>query len=73
MFQYLLSSRFKLNNQKRLIVKNPFKENQDNDEAKCYKITYTAEKDLIILNYHWNYNHWGRDAIIEYFKKEGWF
>ena len=68
-----LSSKFKLNIQKRLIVLNPYKENNDKGEEQWYKIPYTTEKDLIISNFHWNYNHCGRDAVIEYIKKEGWY
>ena len=38
-----------------------------------YKISYSKEKEIIINNYHWNYNHYGRDEIIDYIKREGWY
>lgn len=33
-----------------------------------YKIPF-----ILISNYHWNLNHCGREAVVEYIKKDGWY
>ena len=68
-----LCNNFKLINIKRLLIKNPYKENILNNEDKWYKIPFEKEKNIIINNYNWNYNHCGRDAVIEYLKEERWY
>lgn len=66
-----LISNFKLNDQNRLIIKNPYKEDINNIEEQWYKIPFNKEKEIIVTNYHSNNNHCGRDAIIWFIKKEG--
>ena len=64
---------FKINEQKRLLIKNPYQDSIKNNEDKWYKIPFEKEKNIIISNYHWNNNHCGRDAVIEYIKSNGWY
>lgn len=68
-----LCANFQLNKQKIFVIKNPYKESLDANEEKWYKIPYSKEKEIIINNYHWNYNHCGRDAVILYIKRAGWY
>ena len=68
-----LISNFKINEQNRLIIKNPYKEDKDEKEDQWYKIPFMKEKEIIVINFHNNFNHCGRDAIVTLIKKEGWY
>ena len=68
-----LITNFKINEQNRLVIKNPYKEDLNNNEELWYKIPFNKEKEIIVTNYHTNNNHCGRDAIICFIKKEGWY
>lgn len=52
-----LSANFKINEQSRLIIYNPYKTNIDNKDNILYNMPYEDEKENILNNFHWNNNH----------------
>ena len=65
-----LWNNFKLDDMKRLLIKSPYKENILNKEDKWYKILFEKQKNILINNHDWNFNHCARDDIVEYIKKK---
>ena len=49
---------YKLNENNRLCIKNPL--NSDKETELYYKIPFSHRKDIILLEAHNNYNHYGR-------------
>ena len=69
-----LCEKFQLNSQKRLLIKNPYKSDINNNYNKWYYIPLNNEKESILDEYHWKYNHCGRDAMIDLLlKKNNWY
>ena len=62
---------YKLDKNNRLCVLNP--NNKDNEKDKYYKIPYKHEKNLLIKEYHSNFNHCGRDLTYENLLKANWY
>ena len=69
----LLCENFQLNDEKRLLIKNPYKSDINNNDNKWYYIPLTNEKESLLEEYHWKYNHCGRDAMIDLLKSNNWY
>ena len=67
-----LCSNFKIENN-RLMKHNPYKSNIDKNEDLWYNIPLEEEKINIIDNFHWNNNHCGRDALLDFIKRNNWY
>ena len=61
---------YKLDNSNRLCVLNPINKGNEND--KYYNIPSICEKDILLMEYHSNYNHCGRDLTYDYLLKVNW-
>ena len=62
---------YKLDENNRLCILNP--NNSLKQEKEYFKIPYEHEKDIIINEYHSNYNHAGRDSTYENILKNHWY
>ena len=67
-----ICNNYKINDQKRLLINNPYKSNK-NDIDGWFKIPYENEKENILNKIHWNNNHCGRDAMIDFIKRNKWY
>ena len=68
-----LCNKFKLNEQNRLIILNPYKANNTSSNNVWYNIPYESEKENILNQHHWNNNHCGRDAMVDLIKRNNWY
>ena len=66
-----LVENYKLDDNNRLCVLNPIK--NDSNLQNYYKIPYEHEKNIIINDYHSDYNHSGRDTTYFNILKNNWF
>ena len=66
-----LCAKFKLDEQNRLLINNPYK--SDNNDNNWYYIPKNNEKDSLLDEYHWKYNHCERDAMIDLLKRNKWY
>ena len=66
-FRKLILS-FKMNDNNRLCVNNPY--NNLNDKDKYYNIPLENEKNNLILDIHNKNNHYKRDATLNYIKAQ---
>ena len=64
-------NKYKLNENNRLCIKNPF--NKEIEENLLYKIPFKNEIDLILLDAHNNYNHCGREAAYNTIISKNWY
>ena len=62
---------YKLDDNNRLCVLNPV--NKGNEKEKYYKIPYKHEKNILLMEYHSNYNHCGRDLTYENLLRANWY
>ena len=62
---------YKLDNNNRLLVINPL--NRIDEKETLYKIPYIHEKEIIIMQTHYNNNHCGRINVINELHKEKWY
>ena len=68
-----LCENFKLNDEKRLLINNPYKSDINNNDNKWYYIPLINEKDSLLDEYHWKNNHCGRDAMIDLLRSNNWY
>ena len=68
-----LCTKFKINNDNRLEINNPYTSDINNNENNWYYIPYKDEKEIILNELHWKNNHCGRDAMKDLLKSNKWY
>ena len=54
-------------------IKDQKRKSNKNDIDGWFKIPYENEKENILNKIHWNNNHCGRDAMIDFIKRDKWY